>query len=57
MSEEYLGICHDCGTKHGTAPTYDQFWHMGVCEWCGKAKAVTNPRKYGRPKLPKGETK
>ena len=43
-------ICADCGERWGRRPAgnpHGATWHMGTCDICDEAKAVTEPRDYG----------
>lgn len=46
-----MWICIDCGNKYGKPRGNPSTYHNGICEWCGKEKAVTEHRDYGYPEL------
>lgn len=50
-----MGICIDCGRKHGrfdpTSISLGTFW-AGRCGWCGEVTSITSPSDYGYPKPP-----
>ena len=51
-------ICHECGMKYGEPRNRLATYHYGHCDWCDKDDvAVTEPRDYGSPELPKKESK
>ena len=48
-----MWICSECGNKYGKARGRVSTFHTGICEWCGKEKAVTEDRDYHYPEKPK----
>jgi hypothetical protein len=49
-------ICNDCGNLYGKDTTVVSTYHYGVCAWCKKEVAVTEPRDFGYPSFqPKKE--
>ena len=40
-------VCCDCGTKYGKYSVGCSTYHMGTCQVCGKAAAVTETRDFG----------
>lgn len=52
-------ICDDCGKAAIKKENKKQFristWHIAICEWCGKKKAVTEDRDFNYPAKPKKE--
>jgi len=50
MADYPAWICADCGERWGRRPAgnpHGATWHMGTCDICDEAKAVTEPRDYG----------
>ena len=53
MNPAYDWICGDCGRKHGRIIRgHISTMHVGVCNWCHREIAVTQPRDFGYPKPP-----
>jgi len=52
-----MWICSECGNKYGKARFSVSTFHIGICEWCGKEKAVTEDRDYSHPKPIRKDTK
>lgn len=49
-------ICGKCGDKLGHWPEgHIGTFHFGRCDYCGEHDAVTEPRDYGYPQLPKAK--
>ena len=44
-----MWICSECGNKYGKARFTVSTFHAGICEWCGRKRAVTEDRDYGYP--------
>lgn len=42
-----MWICESCGMKFGTRVPIAATYHYGVCDWCHREEAVTQPRDYG----------
>lgn len=49
-----MNICNDCGYKNTAwtrsaveATIRGSTYHLGLCEWCGQEKGVTDSRHYG----------
>ena len=40
------GICKTCGEEHGKRTTRFASWSNGICGWCHKPAATTNPEDY-----------
>lgn len=40
-------ICHECGVKYGKREVGVATWHPGLCDICGRMRAVTEPRDFG----------
>lgn len=44
-------ICAACGLDHSTGrPNALAPYEQGECGWCGREKAVTDPRYFGHPR-------
>ena len=57
-----MWICFECGNKHGKPKGGVSTYHTGICEWCGKEKAVTEDRDFNyppqvTPQVPRKENK
>jgi len=44
-------ICDACGVQHGKYSKTISCWHKGICGWCKKEDAVTEPRDFAYPKF------
>ena len=46
-------ICALCGVTLASQLKEPSTWHIGTCDYCQQAKAVTDARDFGRPELPR----